>query len=500
MACVCKACGETLSSNAKERKPFNGPPYSILYEIAQDERPPMSPADIHRVLASAPSYVCKPCHSALSKYHNIKKQMDKIRMFVKSSFSCTATTESPSLPVSTCTVIYIPTRLQSCLHWQKPSGSLLPCKSKRCSSGENVPSPKRVRVDAAASCRTLFPKSALPTTLSTSQQVSPTVTVGHLTCTLVHPIPCQFKIICLQVVVSKKQKCNRYFHVTKSQKKIGKYVGRGKTRSIAKAVVENAALRDEVLLALCTEARKEFKKLCSDCHDSILRITTKPAVELFTWERVWLKMQLNVPLLLSFLTNLISPTKRDDRSIKPALCMCASIILKLQNQKLNVVQTMIGLVLKGGHATTEVCTVHCINYLSGCKSTATMHVCLNQIQCYLVLYTMHIPYIHACMQVFTRLQKLQLCTSYKAVLKTLDDASEGHDEQALHWKQNLEDSAAFHQQTHVCVGTSNLCIYLYTCSVHRVWVYPFLTVMIPQSKWVLSISAWEILSHMNVFI
>ena len=63
--CVCKVCGETLTSNVKERKPFNRPLYGILYEIAQDEWPPMSPADIHYVLASAPCYVCKVCLSQL---------------------------------------------------------------------------------------------------------------------------------------------------------------------------------------------------------------------------------------------------------------------------------------------------------------------------------------------------------------------------------------------------------------------------------------------------
>lgn len=173
----------------------------------------------------------------------------------------------------------------------------------------------------------------------------------------VYVMSCQFEMICLQVVVSKKQEKNRYFHLSKSLKKVGKYIGRGNKRSIATAVVENAALQGEVLLALCTEACKEVKKLCSDSHDSILRNTTKPAVELFTWERVWLELQLNAPLLLSLLTNLISPTKRDDKSVKPALCMCASILLKLQNQKVDIVQTMIGLVLKAGHATTEVLQV-----------------------------------------------------------------------------------------------------------------------------------------------
>ena len=58
--------------------------------------------------------------------------------------------------------------------------------------------------------------------------------------------------------------------------------------------------------------------------------------------------------MLSILTNLLPLSKRDDKSVIPALCVCASIFLKLQNQKVNVVQTMIGLVLKAGHATKQV--------------------------------------------------------------------------------------------------------------------------------------------------
>ena len=164
----------------------------------------------------------------------------------------------------------------------------------------------------------------------------------------------------MQVVVSKHQKKNRYFHLSGSLKKIGKYVGRGNKRSIAEAVVDNSAIRGEVVCALMSKAHKEITKLCSDSNDSILRMTTKPALEHFTWDRVWHELQHSAPLLLSLLTNLLPPAKREAVSIRPALCVCASIFLKVQNHKLNVVQTMIGLVLRAGHANKQV---HCIYYV-----------------------------------------------------------------------------------------------------------------------------------------
>lgn len=75
------------------------------------------------------------------------------------------------------------------------------------------------------------------------------------------------------------------------------YVGRRKKRSITKAVVENVALRKEVITQVSRLALKEIKLTCSDRHDSILRMKSKISLEKFTWERVWLELEQNVPLL-----------------------------------------------------------------------------------------------------------------------------------------------------------------------------------------------------------
>ena len=73
---------------------------------------------------------------------------------------------------------------------------------------------------------------------------------------------------------------------------------------IANAVMENNSLQGEVVSALCIQAHKQMKKLCSDNHDSILRMTTKPALEQFSWDKisVWEELKLNV------LTGLIPPS------------------------------------------------------------------------------------------------------------------------------------------------------------------------------------------------
>ena len=45
----------------------------------------------------------------------------------------------------------------------------------------------------------------------------------------------------MQVVTSSEQR-SRYFHLTDSLKKVGKYMGRGKRKSIVKAILESRNL------------------------------------------------------------------------------------------------------------------------------------------------------------------------------------------------------------------------------------------------------------------
>lgn len=148
-----------------------------------------------------------------------------------------------------------------------------------------------------------------------------------------------------------------YFHLTRSLKKLGRYVGRGNRRSIAKAAVGNATLRPELIAAICTKVTAEVKTLCSDAHDSILRLKSKTALEYFTWETVWIELQQSAPTLMAILCQLIPLSKKSDK-VNPALCLCASVLLKLRNDKVNLIQSVISLVLKAGHATKEVCNTY----------------------------------------------------------------------------------------------------------------------------------------------
>ena len=214
----------------------------------------------------------------------------------------------------------------------------------------------------------------------------------------------------IKVVVS-YLKQSKYHHLTSSLKKLGRYVGRGNCSSIAQAAVENTTLLPQIAMKLAAHLRRhEIVPICSDKHDSLLRLKSKPAVEHFTWESVWLELQQNAPTLLTLLTNLLPQSKRNSESSKPALCMCTSILLKLQNPKMNIVQSMVSLVLKAGHAT-------------------------KQVQPHQKSNTEVLDY--SGFQTFTRLQKLMVSLSHSGMISLMDNVAKGHDEEVLEWQDEF---------------------------------------------------------------
>lgn len=152
-----------------------------------------------------------------------------------------------------------------------------------------------------------------------------------------------------KVALWANQRKTRYFHLSRSLKKLGRFVGRGNKESIVKAVMENNHLHALVVKAVSKEVQSELKEICSDSYDTILRMKYKVALESFTWRRVWRELQNKTPTLLAILSGRCS-----NGPVQPAVCTCASILMKLRNPKVNLVQAMISVVLKAGHANTQV--------------------------------------------------------------------------------------------------------------------------------------------------
>ncbi len=146
----------------------------------------------------------------------------------------------------------------------------------------------------------------------------------------------------------------KYFKLSRSLKKLGRYVGRGKWSSIAQAVLKDEALAGRVVSGVAATIGREVKLVCSAKHESILMMKTKPALENFTWRTVWAELQQSAPTLLKVLQEALPRQKRESEAAKPVICMCASLLLKFRNPRVNVVQAVISLILQAGHASKEV--------------------------------------------------------------------------------------------------------------------------------------------------
>ena len=218
----------------------------------------------------------------------------------------------------------------------------------------------------------------------------------------------------MQVVVDYERKPH-YFHLSRSLKKLGS----GNRQSIAKAAVGNTTLLLELVSAICGAVGAEMKYVCSESHDSILQLKSKTALEHFTWETVWTELQQSSPTLMAILHGFTPVTKHNNEDIRPALCLCASILLMLQNDKVNLVQSVISLVLKAGHATKQVCICTCTYE---CVSINFHHTS----------YYSNSTFIHV--GVYEQ-HKLRICLMH--TVSMMDTIAHGHDEEVLEWQDAL---------------------------------------------------------------
>lgn len=113
--------------------------------------------------------------------------------------------------------------------------------------------------------------------------------------------------------------------------------------------MENPHLHRLVVRAVSKEVQGELKEICSDSYDTILRMKYKVALENFSWSRIWTELQSKMPTLLEILSGGCS-----NGFVQPSICTCASILMKLRNPKVNLVQAIVSVVLKAGHANTLV--------------------------------------------------------------------------------------------------------------------------------------------------
>jgi hypothetical protein len=142
--------------------------------------------------------------------------------------------------------------------------------------------------------------------------------------------------------------------LTSSLKKLGKSVSCGQRLAIAKSALQNSSLRTHIVKVQALEIRKEIGKLSSQKHSSILRMKSKISFENFTWERVWKEICSCCPLLSIILLNCLHPQVQEKSLTVPSLCLSASVLFKLRNSHINIVQGILSFLLKSGHASKQV--------------------------------------------------------------------------------------------------------------------------------------------------
>lgn len=97
-----------------------------------------------------------------------------------------------------------------------------------------------------------------------------------------------------------------------------------------------------------------MKVVTSLKHDSILRMKNKQSMENFTWDHVWSEIETYCPTLGSIFKNCLPLHVLKNDKFIPSAALCSSVLLKLRNPHVNVLQGVISIILKAGHANTQV--------------------------------------------------------------------------------------------------------------------------------------------------
>ena len=104
------------------------------------------------------------------------------------------------------------------------------------------------------------------------------------------------------------------------------------------------------------------------------------------------------------------------QNTKTVVGVCAAIILKHRQPKMNLLQKIISLILYAGHASKKVITSNVTSALFWC-----------------VTFVLYLFYD----QVYTRLHKLNLAMSYPSAIQLVDKVGSDHDAIVKEWRDTL---------------------------------------------------------------
>lgn len=151
--------------------------------------------------------------------------------------------------------------------------------------------------------------------------------------------------------------CNRTLNEEES--KIGRALAGGHIPSVAKAVIQHSALRDEVFLQFCNLVNNECSKLCQRRNQSTFRKLPVSDYVAFQWEQFIDELRSKAPTLLQLFRTISSPNDHRNKHKSgsahyPSIVMATAILLKERNKEMCGVQSLISLLLFASHADKQV--------------------------------------------------------------------------------------------------------------------------------------------------
>ena len=121
---------------------------------------------------------------------------------------------------------------------------------------------------------------------------------------------------------------------------MGKEIARKSMQAVANEALKDPVIRQYRLKMLGSELAKEVRDMASDSANSILQSQNPDHLKGFTWDMLLSELSKFAPTLKSLLASAIS-TRVHHSSTDAVIGMCAAILIKQRNSKMNLVQRLI---------------------------------------------------------------------------------------------------------------------------------------------------------------
>ena len=150
--------------------------------------------------------------------------------------------------------------------------------------------------------------------------------------------------------------------LSRSLKKVGRSVGRKKPGAIARQVMAHPKIRKAIVKVMGKVIREDMQRVCSKKTPSMLRKRSPAALESFCWKDLSEELERTAPVFTQILTECVT-RKRRKRSVvgksysaqdTAVMGVCAAILLRHRNQRLNLFQRIVSILMYSGHAPQRV--------------------------------------------------------------------------------------------------------------------------------------------------